>query len=300
MAIKEFDIRANYSGEISLAIGYFDAVHLGHIKLIEECNNSGYESAVFTFKNNPYSHFGRGEGQLYTYAERAFLFSKMNVHICISAYADINFLNMRASAFLDMLICGFNIKHVVIGTDYTCGFNREFDAKDVKKYLNLKGIAVTVVDMFLKDGEKISSSEIRRLLSLGEIEKVNALLPTPYFILGTVVSGKGVGGKELGFPTANLNIEKDKLSPKHGVYKSIIKVDNIKYKAITNIGAHPTFQDGIMNIESFIFNFEGNLYGKTIEVVLLKYLREIKKFTSVKDLSIQIAKDIERVNEEEK
>ena len=142
---------------------------------------------------------------------------------------------------------------------------------------------------------KIASRDIRELLRNGEIEKVNTLLPYTYFMLGVVEKGRNVGGSVLGYPTANIPYPHDKVEMKAGVYKTYIYFDNKKYLGLTNVGAHPTFDDYNFNLESFVLDFDGDLYGKSIKVEFVQYLRGVFKFENSTQLKEQIDSDVKRI-----
>jgi riboflavin kinase/FMN adenylyltransferase len=143
-------------------------------------------------------------------------------------------------------------------------------------------------------GEKVSSRSIKKHLTEGEVAQANVLLGERFFLLGEVIKDRGVG-RTIGFPTANILYPQDKFPLKQGVYESRVTVDGISYKGITNYGARPTFDNERVITETYLDGFDGDLYGKTLKVEFVRYLRDITRFDSVETLKRQLTKDIERV-----
>lgn len=188
------DINKKNDTPIVLALGYFDSVHNGHKLLLDECVKSNYLPSVFTFKNNPQSCIV-GEGkQCYTFDERVQIFQKIGIKMVISTFFDKAFMRLKGQDFLNILVNNFNIKMVVFGSDFTCGLNAEYKAKEVKEFFDSYGIKVKIVDLLKKNGVKIASRDIRELIKNGEMQQVNKLLPYPYHVWGKVVKGRNAGG----------------------------------------------------------------------------------------------------------
>lgn len=295
MGIKVQDIKEKNKMPVALCLGYFDSVHNGHYSLIKECILSGYATAVFTFANNPKTVLGNDEKQIYTLAERIEILSYLGVDLVIKATAERDFMDMSGQEYLDLLFENYNIKLLVIGSDFKCGKNAIFGANEIAEYCKIKGIKITVKEMLLHEGRKIASSDIREMLREGLIEEVNKLLPIPFNVKGTVKGGRNIGGKVLGYPTANIDYPDNKVIIKEGVYKTLIRIDNKEFPALTNVGCHPTFNDYHYNIESFILNFDKDIYECQITVYFLEYLRGVKTFENVESLKKQIDYDISRV-----
>ena len=146
------------------------------------------------------------------------------------------------------------------------------------------------------DGKKISSSDIKTCLKAGEIERANSLLDEPFFVCGEVIKDRQIG-RTLSFPTANILYPKDKFPLKIGVYETRVFVDGKEYKAITNYGARPTFGNETVLTETYLDGFSGDLYGKTLTVSFVRYLRDVQKFNGEEALKKQLQEDIRRVRE---
>ena len=289
------DYKGKCDKPICLALGFFDSVHNGHKYLLDKCVLSEFIPAVFTFANNPQSKISGMSKQCYTFDERVQILQKIGIKLVISSYFDSKFMRLNGLEFLDGLTANFNIKKVVFGTDYTCGVNAMCKASEVKEYFICKGIQVEVVDLLCVQNCKIATRDIRELLKQGKFEQVNQLLPYPYFMIGRVEKGRNVGGNVVGYPTANVAYPQDKIEVKAGVYKTHITIDNKVYLGLTNVGAHPTFDDYNFNLESFVIDFEGDLYGKEIKIEFFEYYRGISKFNNASELKAQIDSDFKRV-----
>lgn len=298
MGIIVRDINQKYDCEICLALGYFDSVHIGHLSLIDVCTTSSFTPAVFTFCNSPYGLLGGVDELVFTFGERLQRLEQLAVKLCISAEFTKDFMSITAQDFLDKLIANFKVKQAVIGQDYTCGGDGgKFRAEDVKQYLEDRNIHCTIMPLLNSKYGKVSSSAIKTLIKLGDIEAINSLLPMRYSVSGKVEHGRKDGSKLLGFPTANISFHKDKLLLKEGVYYTKIAINGTVYKAITNVGNHPTFDDYNYNIESFILDFHDSIYDEYINVEFISRLRDTIKFESVDGLIAQISRDVRRVKQ---
>lgn len=182
------------------------------------------------------------------------------------------------------------MKKIVVGKDFKFGNNR---SGDITSLINFFGVAnVYLLDDFLIDNEKVSSTKIRYYLSNGEIEKANVYLGREFSLIGTVIEGKKLG-RSLGFPTANLSLEQETFIPNFGVYAGTVNIDNEIFNAIVNIGINPTVDDqSTVKIEAHIFDFSSDIYDKKVELSLNKFIRNEIKFNNIDELKIQIAEDI--------
>ena len=159
-------------------------------------------------------------------------------------------------------------------------------------------VRVEIEKLITANGEKISSSKIKTHVLAGEIEKANELLGEAFFLIGTVVKDRGVG-RTLGFPTANVEYPKEKYPIKQGVYETRVCINGKEYKAITNYGNRPTFENDAIITETYIDGFSGELYGKGLKIRFIRYLREIARFESAEALQAQLKEDIRRVREDD-
>jgi len=280
-----------------IALGSFDGVHIGHQKLIERVVNKGREldcnSMAYTFKENTKKvliHDGCQELITQNH-KRINIMENLGVDaVYLEDFQQI--MKMDAEAFIrDILVSQFNIKCAVAGYNFTFGSKKDGNAELLRKYGDLYGFEVDIVDAVRINGNIVSSSLIREKIKSGEVEEVKEYLGRNFSINGQVIHGKKIGGK-LGIRTANLSINKDLVLPKPGVYFTDTIVNNNVYKSVTNIGTNPTFNGCNMSIETHIIGFNENLYGKNIEIFFLKWEREEKAFNDASELKKQILDDI--------
>lgn len=275
-----------------IALGFFDGVHLGHRKLIEETVRIAGEKdlipTVFTFRDFPSKDFEA----LTLPEEKERIFKKLGIsRVIFYDFPEIK--DMKAEDFFnDILIDQLDAASLVAGTDYSFGKGASGDIKLLKKLSDEKGIHLEIVPDVICDGEKCSSTRIRNLLSEGKIQKANELLgDNAYSFEGTVLPGKKLG-RRLGFPTANLPVPQYKFKPVFGVYRTYIEVDGKKLMGISNLGLRPTVEDSDnVNIETFIYGFDGELYGKYAKVMLMEFIRGEMKFNSVEELKARVESD---------
>ena len=292
--MNKYDFNKEHKINIVIALGFFDSVHVGHkhlINLMEElAQKVGAESAVFTFINSPFEVLGKDAEEILTFEERCKVFTNLGIENVIYAKMDENFMSLDKDVFLDTICKNYNVKGIVCGTDYTYGKMAEGNVSTLKKYCLENNIELIVDDLIKVNGEKISSTRIRKLIKIGDIEKITKLLGSRYFIEGEVIHCAG-RGRHLGFPTANILLSDNKLALKAAVYQTIVTVGGIKYKAITNVGERPTFSEDKYIIESYIDDFDKDIYGEVITVEFVKKLRDIKEFSSKEELIAQLEYD---------
>ena len=255
----------------SCAIGNFDGLHQGHRKLIENSFVAGYKRLVITFEK-----LDNKNGYLTKTNQRIKLIEEMGVdYLIILPFRIIK--NVFFNEFIVMLK-QLKVKFISCGIDFRFGYKREGDIIDLKK--NFK---INVLDDYLKNGVRISTSLIKDFIADGMIEEANELLTTPYTIIGEVIHGNKIGRK-LGFATANIDYD-EYILPKNGVYFTIATVRGTRYLSMTNIGYNPTLnQQEAKRLEVHILDFEDDIYGEEIEVEFIKYLREERQFESKEEL----------------
>lgn len=276
--------------KINIALGHFDAIHNGHYSLINQCKSEGAKCGVFLFDKNPLITLGRDAKVLHTLKERLYRLECLSVDYAIVANADQAFLSMNCNEFVDKL-CRFNLSKVVVGEDYKCGKGGIADAKCLSQILNTKNIRTVIMPLIKEGDDKISTANLYGLIESGDIKAANSLMPIPYTVIGNVTSGRQVG-RTFGIPTANLEIDLSKLMPIDGVYTAVVRVSGKDYRAVTNIGARPTFDCYERTIESFILDFDGDIYDSEIVLFLIERLRDTVKFENVEKLKEQIERDI--------
>lgn len=282
---------------LAIALGFFDSVHIGHRavirRAIEYAQSNGIMSAVLTFENNPMQVFGKEDKLIFTFEERLKKFENLGVDIVIRQVFDNKFMNQDKSVFIDELLNNNKIQFAVCGRDYHFGKGGQGDINYLKTRLAQHNIKFMAMDFVLAGQSKVSSSEIRKMIECGRIEKANELLTEPYSITGKVIRGRGEG-RRLGLPTINISFNPDKVKPLNGVYISKTIIDSQSFVSVTSIGAKPTFSDDTENIETHILGYNGNLYNQDVKIEFYRYLRGIQKFTDKEQLVNQINHDIKK------
>lgn len=283
------------SKPIVLALGFFDSVHKGHQKVInkafEIAREQGAEVSVFTFDGNLKKAVGNADEKcVFTSKERLEILKELGVKNVFFAPVDKAFLSMDKKEFLDFLNDKYNVVCYVSGKDYRFGKGGEGSVEYLLEYANSHNQNAYTVDTYTYNGKKISSTLIKEYIKQGDIERVNELLGREYSITGEVVKDRGVGSS-MGFPTANIIIDEDRLVPKFAVYHGSVFIYGKEYGAIINLGSRPTFGLNNTVLEANLIDFNGDLYGEKITVKFKGFIREIQKFESVTDLKDQLVKD---------
>lgn len=297
--MNEYRFGEKINKKIVLCLGYFDAVHLGHIAILNRAEilaqKTKSEVAVFTFKSGFNSNFNKN-GDVYTYDERKNKMCSLGIKNCIFCDLNDEIRNLSPKSFLDELFGMAEITGVVTGKDYTYGKNALGNRITLDAYCKNQNVVYDIVEDVERDGQKISTSLIKKYLLSGNIKQANTIIGDKYFITSTVVEGRKVG-RQIGFPTINMQIDNQKCPLKQGVYYTEAVIDGKKYKGITNYGNCPTFDVDKMTIETYLIGFSGNLYGKTVTICFNDYIRDVKKFANVEELIIQLKKDKEKIND---
>ena len=284
-----------------VTIGNFDGVHLGHQLLFSEVVSRAYRaqgtSVVVTFEPHPLKVLcpDRGIKLISTFEQKVELIGMFNIDVLVVLPFTPELAETPAPTFVDeVLIDTLGVHELVVGYDYAMGKNRQGNIDFLKAQGEEKGFPVTVVEPFYVEDMLVSSTKIRELVAEGRMRDVKKLLGRYYQLRGEVQQGKQRGGKEIGFPTANLHISEEDLCPKHGVYVTQVIYDGKCYGGVLNIGYNPTFGgEQHISAETHIFDFNQDIYGKPIKINLLRHLRGERKFSGIQELAAQIAKDIE-------
>lgn len=284
----------------AVALGYFDGIHVGHQavlnKALERAEKMGLTPVVMLFDIHPRKLLtGKIPPMLLSEERKRVLLKKMGFEVF-----DFDFrkaMNYSPEEFEEKILLGqLNAKVVVCGYDYHYGKGGKGSPETLKDELTPKNIEVYSLSPVHLGEETVSSTKIRHLINDGEIEKANAMLGNYFTYDFTVERGDGIGHK-MGFPTINQFFPEDFIIPKYGVYASRVRLDGKYYSAVTNIGVRPTVSGDSLRSETCIFDFEGDLYGRNVEVSLMKFLREEKKFASLEQLKEAVDKDISKAKE---
>lgn len=281
----------------AVAVGKFDGIHRGHQKLLERIlqkKRDGMQAVVFTFDPSPVVFFGKHPVRsVTTRAERRRIFERIGIDVLIEFPLTADTAAMSPEKYVeDVLVGKMNTAYVAAGTDVSFGSGGTGDATLLASAGKNYGFKVEILDKICVHGREISSSFVREELEKGNMELVTELIGAPYSITGTVVHGRRLG-RTIGMPTVNLLPEADKLLPPRGVYYSQVSYRGRHYKSISNIGCKPTVSDeNVMGVETYLYNFDEDIYGKDIIVNLLAFKRPEMKFDSLEGLKRQMQEDI--------
>jgi len=283
-----------------LAIGVFDGVHAGHRYLIKRLNQRAGEedllSGVVTFDPHPQSilHPYNQLLRLSSLEDRIKELQELGVALITVLSFTPELAQLSAREFVASLKKYLKMHGLIIGPDFVLGRGREGNANLLHTLGQEMTFSVEVIPPFTINGEIVRSTLIRRALAQGDMMKVERLMGR-YFKLNAEVVSADKRGQRLGFPTANLDIRPGQALPGNGVYATITQLDGKQFASATNIGTRPTFESGKKTVETHLLDYEGNLYGKELQVKFIRKLREEKRFARAKELSAQIKKDIEKV-----
>lgn len=283
--------------ENCIVLGNFDGFHIGHKELVKKMldisKNKNLNPSILLFKEHTKSSLGKDEFKYLTTLND-------KIEICKQLGLDnifiINFDNIKTLSpieFLDFLKDKLNIKGIVVGDDYTFGNFAKGDISLMKEYCDQNQIVLNTISQVKIKNNIIKSTNIRILIEEGKVEDAAVLLGRPYKINGIVNHGFK-RGRKLGFPTANISIERGYILPKEGVYltKTITEKNEV-YNSLSFVGKNITFNEEELKIETYILDFSDDLYGKEISIEFMNFIRDNKKFDDPKDLVNQIKIDIE-------
>lgn len=294
--ITSFD-EMNLANASAVAIGKFDGIHLGHRQLLGEIiakKQEGMKAVVFTFNPSPSALFSKvKEKELTSTEEKRQIFESLGIDILVEFPLTYETAATPKEVFVEeILVKRLNAGFIVAGTDLSFGKNGEGNSDFLIEESRKFNFEVEIIDKISYKGEIISSTLVRKAIAEGDVKKAHFMMGNPYFVQGIVQKGNQLG-RTIGFPTVNLVAEEEKLLPPNGVYKTEVIVDGRIFEAITNVGCKPTVTDNEqIFIESYLYNFRENIYGKRIEVHFLEFMRQEQKFDSIEELKKQLQKDI--------
>jgi len=286
---------------VCACIGNFDGVHLGHQELIKEAKSASRSkdgiSLAVTFNQN--TKIINGENKFLTILpEKTSIISSFGIDYAYLIDFPGSICQLSAKSFIEkILIDTLNVKEIFIGANFRFGHNRSGDYQTLIDYGKMYDFQVRNHELIYINELIISSSITRNVIKEGKVDIAKQLLGYSYFLSGIVGMGKR-RGKAILVPTANVyNIDSFKLIPGNGVYTTLTIIDSKIYKSLTIIGLQPTFNDDDFAVENHILDFNGNIYGKTISIIFINKLRDIKKFDNIPDLKLQIDNDINSARE---
>jgi riboflavin kinase / FMN adenylyltransferase len=279
-----------------LAIGFFDGYHLGHREIVRallRLRKPGYRAAVLTFRDHPTAFLRPGNEPplIATTQERINALADAGIEELYLLPFDSSFASLSPDAFIEDVLCEtLQARAVVVGETFRYGKGRAGGVADAAARLGASGVTFVAVPNVTLDGARVSSSRIREALLQGELETANALLGASYSLEGCVVLGAG-RGHDLGFPTANLDVPAEKLLPKDGVYAVTARYDGADHRGLLSIGTNPTFEGKARTIEVWMLDFDRSIYGGSLTIRDLRFVREQRRFASSDELREQMVAD---------
>lgn len=274
--------------DTAVTIGKFDGVHRGHQKLVKrilELEHRDCRSVIVTLNKN-------STGMLLTDSEKREILKRTGVSFLIDCPFVPEIVQMSPEVFVrEILVRKLHARYIIVGEDFRFGYERQGDCNTLMELQKKYGFCLEVIKKEQYQGNDISSSYIKQELKKGNMKLVNTLLGYPYFVSGEVLHGRKIG-RTLGMPTTNLIPTTNKLLPPNGVYVSNTFIGKECFYGVTNIGCKPTIGEAFRGIETYIFDFDKDLYGETIEIQLLEFKRREMKFHSLDKLKEQMHKDI--------
>ncbi|WP_165000705.1 bifunctional riboflavin kinase/FAD synthetase [Xylanivirga thermophila] len=281
----------------AVALGTFDGVHLGHRRLIYTLKQlkkqQGCSTMVYTFARHPMEVIAPNDAPsiLMDMQQRIRIFNSLGIDRLILNEFDLNFSLIEPEKFIDILTNNYNVSYIVVGYNFKFGSKGIGDVHLLEQLSNKKGFELIVVPPVRINGDVVSSSFIRQLISDGRVGYAAKLLGMPYSIDGFVTHGFQ-RGRTLGFPTVNLKFNSKRVVPAFGVYLTLVDVGQSMMWGVTNVGRNPTFNGKNIHIETYIMNYEGDLYDKKIRLYFIDKIREERKFNDREELKTQINKDV--------
>ncbi|MPQ42419.1 bifunctional riboflavin kinase/FAD synthetase [Clostridium tarantellae] len=296
MILINDDFHKIKSKSVYVALGSFDGLHIGHLSLINKSidlakKNNGL-SMVYTFENHPLTFINKEKAPKLLIDNKNKIKLLENLGIDIACFINFNehVMKMNPSDFIKKLVEQYNIKGIVVGFNYRFGYKNLGDLELLKKLSEKLDFELYVMEAMLWKYEVISSTRIRQMISNGSVEEANTLLTRPFMLSGKVIHGRKIG-RTIGFPTANMEIDRNMIIPKKGVYYTNLECKGKFLKGITSVGNNPTVNGDNITIETYILDFSESIYDNEVKVYFIEYIRDEIKFNSLNDLKNQLEKD---------
>ena len=282
----------------TVAIGFFDGIHVGHAALLNKTKERAYEigatPSVLTFDVHPDSLVFNKDVPLINSpnGRESIIQREFGIDNVVFIHFNQKVMHMDWKEFVDEIIRELSVAWIVVGHDFCFGYKGMGTAERLKEYCKELGIGCDIIPAVCRDGVTVSSTIIRKLIENGEIEKANEYLGHAHTLEDTVRSGYHLGSK-MGAPTINMRLPEGVLVPKFGVYATKVFLDDgTEHIAVTNVGVRPTFSDdNVVSVESYIIGFSGNLYDRHVRLEFHSFLRPERKFDTQEELSEQIKTD---------
>jgi len=285
-----------------LTIGIFDGVHQGHQKLIDKMNELSHtidaSKTVVTFANHPRTFINPDKKVelLSLLEEKIELFEKKGIdYVCLLPFTE-ELSKHSAEEFIQKYLSMLSPKFLVVGREHYFGKDKVGTINTLRKFENSMNYQAIEVNECRLEGQEISSTAIRTLLKNGKVREASRLLGYNYSISGNVQHGLKIGNK-IGYPTANISVDENKLIPAHGVYAVLTHVENCTYEGMLYIGNRPTIAENKLSIEINLFDFTGDLYHKKLKVEIIEKIRNDIKFNNTNELVAQINEDSKQIKQ---
>lgn len=280
-----------------ISFGKFDGLHRGHELLMDymiEKRKAGLKTVVFTFDIPPGKLIYQNEGKVITTnEEKMHVFERIGVDYLVECPFVPEIMCMKPENFIHKIVTEMSVRCMVAGRDFHFGHNREGNFHTLERYAKELSYEVAIMEKIQYEGRDISSTFVREEIANGNIGKANHLLGYAFFVQGEVIHGNHMGGPVLGFPTVNLLPPQEKLLPPNGVYITETTLEGKVYQGISNVGCKPTIEgENPVGVETHIFDFNRNVYGRNVKVEFLKRVRPELKFASIGELTMQMQEDI--------
>ena len=296
---QELNIKKEFQDSL-ITVGVFDGVHLGHkhlmAKLIEAAKKSQKSAGIVTFKNHPATVLNpKFRPNFLTNLEtKLALLEATGVDFVSAITFNKTVSEFSARDFLSLLKSELGMTGLVVGPDFQMGRNREAGVDRLSALGKEIGFTLEIIEVQEKAGVQIRSTAVRNLISAGEVRKASVMLGRQYSLQGSVITGMQ-RGRLLGFPTANQTIDQAICIPANGIYATVATVNGTKYPAATSVGTNPTFHGKEQTIETYILDFDKDIYGENIEIEFFDRLRDEMSFENVDDLMVQMEADVSTV-----
>ncbi|MBM4445180.1 MAG: bifunctional riboflavin kinase/FAD synthetase [Chloroflexi bacterium] len=285
--------------ETVLTIGVFDGVHLGHRQLMDylkrQAMSKEYLPGLVTFRSHPLHTISPESpiSYLTSLDERIRLIRQQGIDLVVPLSFDRDLAQIPARRFVSLLQEHLKMRGLVVGPDFALGQKREGNVSALRKLGKDLGFWVDVIRPEMINGEVVSSTAIRKALASGDITKVSRLLGRPFALSGKIAYGRG-RGRQLGFPTANLEVSADHAIPADGVYATRARLAGGVYGSVTNIGRRPTFGAGERTVETYLVGYDGVAYEEELHIDFVERLRPERRFENADELAAQMKKDVEQ------
>ncbi|MDA9559952.1 bifunctional riboflavin kinase/FAD synthetase [Porticoccaceae bacterium] len=299
--IRDLQSLQSFNQRSVVTIGSFDGVHQGHQAILNQVKavaaELGLPSVVMTFEPQPQEFFSgeRAPARLMRLREKVDALFEFGVDQVLCLQFNRELRNLTAAEFVrSVLVDGLGTRHLIVGDDFRFGCDRSGDFKMLSEMGETYDFAVQDTETLEVDGQRVSSTLVRQILEQGNFERASQLLGKPFTITGRVVYGQQLG-RELGFPTANVQLNRYS-APLSGVYAVLVNIDGAVYQGAANVGLRPTVGDLLKPIlEVHLLDFEADLYGRRIEVEFVTKIRDEEKFTSLDKLIESIQRDVKQI-----